>query len=44
MEKTAENATFLRFFEEILGALKRVYMILYLSTNPSVSLKILKKL
>ena len=43
MEKQLKMLLFLRFFEEILGALKRVYMILYLSTMPSVSLKNLKK-
>ena len=35
--------TFLRFFEEILGALKRVYMILYLNTEPRASRKNVKK-
>lgn len=34
---------FLRFFEEILGALKRVYMILRLNTEPRVSRKNVKK-
>lgn len=34
---------FLRKFQSFSEALKRVYMILYLSTNPSVSLKNLKK-
>ena len=34
---------FLRFFEEILGALKRVYMMLLLNTEPRVSRKNVKK-
>ena len=40
---SVEILTFLRFSEEILGALKRVYMILHLNTEPRVSRKNVKK-
>ena len=40
---SVEILTFLRFLEEILGALKRVYMILHLNTEPRVSRKNVKK-
>ena len=36
-KKKLKEALFLRFFEEILAALKRVYMILRLNTEPRVS-------
>ena len=42
-KKQLKKALFLRFFEEILGALKRVYMILRLNTEPRVSRKNVKK-
>ena len=41
--KTAENATFLRFFEEILMPIKAIIKHVSFSTNPSVSRKNLKK-
>ena len=43
MEKTAENATFLRFFEEFLMPIKAIIKRVSFSTNPSVSQKNLKK-
>ena len=42
-KKQLKMLLFLRFFEEILGALKRVYMILHLNTEPRVSRKNVKK-
>ena len=42
-KKQLKKALFLRFFEEILGALKRVYMMLLLNTEPCVSRKNVKK-
>lgn len=43
MEKTAENATFLRFFEEILRPIKAIIKHASFSANPGVSRKNLKK-
>lgn len=43
MEKTAENATFLRFFEEFLMPIKAIIKHVSFSTNPGVSRKNLKK-
>ena len=39
MEKTAENATFLRSSEEFLMPIKAIIKHASFSTNPSVSLK-----
>ena len=42
-KKQLKKALFLRFFEEILMPIKAVIKHVYFSTNPSVSLKNLKK-
>ena len=43
MEKIAENATFFEIFEEFLMPIKAIIKHVSFSTNPSVSLKNLKK-